>query len=194
LRNLMKAELFKLKKSSGFKALCICNMASILSSVLLLIAGAEGTGYNALIVSLTYILHHAVIGYLFAAVFLCGEFSNRTLGMSLLCGYSRRKVFLSKILVFLFGLLLLFLIYTGITSIVMSIGVGIGVTYALLWTEANIKEGLLSFVKYTYSYQIGQLQFWGEGFSLWIFMVVTLLTSVIALVTSILMFEKMELK
>lgn len=238
MTNLMKVEFFKLRKSFGFKALCLCNIASLLSSAVLLLAGAKGSGYKVLIVSLTYVLHHAFIGYLFAAVFLCGEFSNRTFGMSLLCGYSRRKVFLSKILVFLFGLLLLFLIYTGISTIVLSIGngfgsalsadillllfcgmlgniamgtviiliavitkkaivtigAGIGVTYALLFTESNFQEGWPAFVKYTYSYQIGQMKFWGEGFSLWTFLVVTLLTSVITLVISSLIFEKMELK
>ncbi len=238
LRNLMKAEWFKLSKSFGFKVLCLCNMASILTTVLLLIAGAKGTGYKMFMISLTYKLHHAVIGYLFAAVFLCGEFSGRTFGMSLLCGYPRRKVFLSKILMFHFGSLLLFLIYTGISTIVASIGngfgqtfspdilillfcgilgnaamgavmiliavivkksivtigVGIGITYALLFMESNFREGVLFFVKYTYSYQLGQLSFWGEGFSLWMFLVVMLLTFVIALVTSILIFEKVELK
>lgn len=149
-----------------------------------------------------------------------------------------QKGFLSKILVFLFGLICLFLIYTGATTIVMligngfgqknyldilsllfcgifgyvamgtvmifiaviakktfvTVGIGIGVTYALLWVETNFKDGLLSIVKYTYSYQIGQLQFWGEGFSIWMFLVIVILTFVITLAGSIFIFDKIELK
>lgn len=236
MKNLMKAEWFKLSKSFGFRVLCLCNVATVFSTALLALAGAKATGFASFVMSLTYILHHAVIGYLFAAIFLCGEFSNRTYGLSLLCGYSRKKVFLSKILVFLLGLIWLFLIYTGVTTAVMSIangfgqtdymevlvmllcgilgyaamgaviifiavitkkafvtvGIGMGVTYALLWIETNLKEYSLSFVKYAYTYQIGQLQFWGEGFSLWMFLVVTVLAFVIALVASIFIFDHTE--
>lgn len=76
----------------------------------------------------------------------------------------------------------------------MTVGIGIGVTYALLWVETNFKDGLLSLVKYTYSYQIGQLQFWGEGFSIWMFLAIVILTFVITLAGSIFIFDKIELK
>ena len=238
MKDLMKAEWFKLSKSFGYKVLCACNIAAVFTTSLLLIAGAKGTGYEAFIMALTYILHHAVIGCLFAAIFVCSEFSNRTFGMSLLCGYSRKKVFLSKILVYLFGLICLFLLYTGAATIVMligngfgqknyldilallfcgifgyaamgtvmifiaviakkafvTVGIGIGITYALLWVETNFKDGLLSLVKYTYSYQIGQLQFWGEDFSIWMFLVIVIFTFVITLAGSIFIFDKIELK
>lgn len=234
--NLIKSELFKLSKSFGFKTLFLFNMTAILTAVLLLNAGAKGTGYKAIIVSLSYILHHAVIGYLFVAIFFCGEFTNRTFGMSLLCGYSRRKVFLSKILVSLAGLLLLFLIYTAAYTIVMSlgngfgngsnvltlllcgilgnvamgavmilvsvifekaiatIGIGIGITYSLLWMSANTKDNMMPILKYTYSYQIQQLQFWEGEFSLCLYLLVTSLTIILALLASFFVFEKIELK
>ena len=242
MKDLMKAEWFKLSKSRGYKALLLCNAASLFSTLCLVAMGAKGTGYEMYIIDLTYILHHAVIGYLFAAVFLCVEFSNRTFGMSLLCGHSRRKIFLSKAFVFLAGLLLLFFVYTGMTTIVVSIangfgerissgtcqnvifllfygvlgyaamgavmilvavvakrtivtiGAGIGITYSLLWAETNLSEALLPFLKYTYSYQIGQLPFLGQGFSAGTFMMVMVLTFLLALLAATVIFERMELK
>ena len=238
MRDLIRAEWFKLVKSTGFKVLLICNGATVFTTLLLLVVGAKGTGYNSLIIDLTYVLHHAVVGYLFAAVFLCGEFSNRNFGMSLLCGYSRRTVFLSKALVFLFGQLLLFLTYTGITTIIMSlgngfgkkftmdiflllicgilgymtmgtvtvliatitrktilaIGIGLGSTYALMWLETNIGESRLPLLRYTYIYQIGQLESWGEGFSPGIFLVVTLITIILSLAVATFVFDRTELK
>lgn len=212
-------------------------MASLVIYIILLIVGSKATGYLSFTISLSYVLHHAFIGYLFAAVFLCSEFSNHTFGMSLLCGYSRRKVFFSKILVFFSGLIILFLIYTGITTIVTSIGngfgqvinwdmllllicgilgcaamgaviilmtviakktivtigVGIGFTFALLWIETAFSDRLF-YIKYTYSYQIGQILFWGQGFSVSMFVMVTLPTIIISLLASSIIFEKMELK
>lgn len=236
MKNLMKAEWFKLSKSFGFKVLCLCNTAAVFTTGILALAGAEATGYEAFVVSLTYVLHHAAIECLFVSIFVCREFSNRTFGMLSLCGYSRKKVFLSKILVFSFGWICLFLIYTGAVTIVMSIangfgctdctkvlfmllcgilgyaamgmviiciavivkkafvtvGIGMGAAYALLWIETNLKEYVQPFVRCTYTYQIGQLQFWDEGFSIWLFVIVTALTFVTALAASICIFDYTE--
>lgn len=127
MRDLIKAEWFKLSKSFGFQVLCFYNAAgSMLSAVFFLITGAEATGFAAFRMSHEYVLHHSMIGCLFAAMFLCGEFANRTYGLSLLSGYSRKEIFLSKALIFLFGFLGLFLIYTGGIAIVMSLGNGFG--------------------------------------------------------------------
>ena len=240
LINLIKAEWFKLLKSFPFRILCLCNAASLVTTVMLNFLGSKGsTGYDAVLISLGYILHHSIIGYVFAAFFLCDEFSYHTFGMSLSCGVSRRKIFDAKVFTFLVGLLLLFLIYTGsvmsvatilngfgkelsidiiflllcgllgeiamgtvmilIAVIVkkasITIGLGIGVTYSLILGRTYyLQKNIFPFVKYTYSFQIEQLIFWGEDFLLEVFLAVMLLTVVIMLIVARFIFERAELK
>lgn len=241
MKNLIKAEWFKLSKSFGFKVLLLFNAASLFSNIFLLMAGAKGEGYKMFAIALTYILHHSVIGYLFSALYLSSEFSGRTFGTSLLCGCSRRKIFLSKALVFLAGLIILFLVYVGVSTTVISVGNGFGmefsaktckeillmllcgmlacitmgavillvtvivkkavaaigagiiITYSLLWLEANFSENLV-FLKYTYSYQMGQLEFFGEGFSPVVFLGVMVVTFLLAFAAAGFIFERTELK
>lgn len=243
MKNLIKAEWFKLTKSFGFKVLLLCNAASLFTTVFLLVfAEAPGLGHRMFISALGYILHHTIIGTVFAAVFLCNEFSGRTFGTSLLCGCSRREIFLSKILVFFAGLLSLFLVYVGITTIVVSvvsgfgmewsaktcrevffllfcgmsgcvtmgaviilvatitkkavatIGTGIGSMYILCQMEFAFREKPLPFVKYLYTYQINNFRFMEDGFSPGMFLAVMAGTFILAMVASILIFERMELK
>lgn len=240
MKKLIKAEWFKLSKSVGYKILLLCNVLSILTSILLRVAGAMSPGYEMLVISLTSILHHSVIGYLFAAVFICSEFSNRTFGMSLLCGSSRKKVVLSKIITYLTGMTILFLVYVCATTLVMTlangfgigakyikevvllllcgilgnmaissviilvttiakktittIGIGIGLTYASLWIETTFRAKPLPFIKFIYTYQIGQLQAWGDTFSIGMFLVILMVTIIAALFLSVVAFDKMELK
>lgn len=239
--NLIKAEWFKLSKLLGFRILCLCNMAGVFSAFLLLALGSESTGCDVMLMSLSYILHHSVIGYFLAAVFLCSEFSSRTFSCGLLCGYSRRKVLWAKISVFLLAYLLLFLMYTGMIMLPMTVrngfgqiqyqdilfllfcgaaayvatgsviifvalavkrayvtvGVGVAVTYCLLIAR-NFQGVWLPVIKYTYSRQTELIRFWGDGwgdsFSVWTFFVVQILTIIITLTGTVIIFEKMELK
>ena len=240
MKKLIKAEWFKLSKSKGYKILLLCNVLSILTSILLRVAGAMSPGYEVLVISLTSILHHSVIGYLFAAVFVCSEFSNCTFGISLLCGSSRKKVVLSKIITYLTGMTILFLVYVCATTLVMTvangfgisakyikevilllfcgifgnmaigsviilvamiarkaivtIGIGIGLTYASLWIETTFRSKPLPFIEFVYTYQIGQMQFWGDTFSVRMFFVVIMVTIIGALFLAVTAFERMDLK
>lgn len=248
MKDLVKAEWFKLRKSLGFKLLLavngLCGICLVSTYILL----GEGNaslglcGYRAMGGGVTMVLMHAYIGYLFAAVFLCKEFSNRTFAMSLLCGHSRTKIFASKAAGFLLGYFLLYWEFVGIVSIgasavygfgmewsmdilweillllgvglmacfttgavavliataarkaIVTIGVGIGHTYALLWLETNFREHPLPFMKYAYTYQIRELYWRRETFSSVLFLVVTLLTSMTALAAAALVFKGAELK
>lgn len=131
MKNLVKAEWFKLSKSLGFKMLCLCNAASLFVILFLILVGAKGTGYDMFLIALSYVMYHGVIGYMFTACFLCKEFSGRTFGMALSCGASRRMIFGAKVLVFLSGLLLLFLIYAGAATFIASIANGFGRGYSI---------------------------------------------------------------
>lgn len=243
MRNLLKAEWFKLSKSFGFKLLLLCNAASFITTIVLMTAvSTDRAGYQLFLVDLSYILHHSVIGYLFAAVFVSGEFSNRTFGMSILSGNSKRKIFAAKEIVFLAGFELLFLVYTLVSTItailfngfglpfsfdsclqiiellllgilgyaavgavmlfiviltkktIGTIGVGIAFTYALLWLDTTFRENPLSFIKYVYTYQIDQLMLWGEGFSVSMYVMVMVITFIVAIIGAGIVFEKSELK
>ncbi len=248
MKDLVKAEWFKLRKSLGFKLLLLANALCAISTVSTYILLGNGNassgfcGYRALGGGVTLVLMHAYIAYLFAAVFVCKEFSRRTFAMSLLCGHSRTEIFASKATGFLLGYFLLYWEFVGIVSIgasavygfgaewsmeilwetllllgvglmacfttgavavliamaarkaIVSIGIGIGHTYALLWLETNFREHPLPFMKYAYTYQIRELYWRRETFSPVLFLVVTLATSMIALVAAALVFKRAELK
>ena len=204
MRNLIGAEAFKLAKSLGFKLLLCVNIVSTLIYPILFAVGAKATGYQIMLNASVDVLHHGFIGYLYAAVFLCREFSNRTFAASLL--------FLAKAAVFLSGLLLLFGVYVGLSTMygsiangfgmevslktvwnvfvqavcglagcavmgavmllvaaiarraIVTLGLGIGLTYGFLWLETNFRNHPLPFMKYIYTYQIGQIWFCRRGF------------------------------
>ena len=133
MRCLVNAEWFKLKKSLGFKILLLGNAAvTFLMAILyIFVLDSTLTGYQIMKSSLALALYHAYIGYLFAAIFCCSEFSNRTFAMSLLCGYSRKQIFLSKAVVFFLGAVILFLEAVGLETIFFSAGNGFGAEWNL---------------------------------------------------------------
>lgn len=129
--NLIKSEWFKLRKSLGFKILLAGSVISTFTILILLAMGSPAPGSQLMAIGFSYVLHHAFVGYLFAAVFWCNEFSNRTFALSLLCGHSRSKVFFAKVVVFLFGLLLLFGVYVGLSTAYASVGNGFGLEWSV---------------------------------------------------------------
>lgn len=242
MRNLIGAEAFKLIKSLGFKLLLCVNIVSTLIYPILFTVGGKATGYQIMLITSVYVLHHGFVGYLYAAVFICREFSNRTFAASLLCGHPRWKIFLAKAVVFLAGLLLLFGVYVGLSTMygsiangfgmefslenmwnvfvralcglagcavmgavmllvaaiarraIVTLGLGIGLTYGFLWLETTFRNHPLPFVKYIYTYQIGQIGYVGEDFGLGLFWAVMIITFLAALAAAVFVFEKAELK
>ena len=47
---------------------------------------------------------------------------------------------------------------------IVTLGLGIGLTYGFLWLETNFRNHPLPFMKYIYTYQIGQIWFCRRGF------------------------------
>ena len=226
-------------RSGGFKLLIAFNVVTGLEYLALcFLTGTEVTGNRVLEISLGYVLHHAVVGCLFAAVFVSREFSDRTFGLSLLCGRPRRTVFLAKALVFLGGFLMLYILYAGVAALsllvyhgygmslsdsllrvgcgiagclamgavmllvaviakktVATVVTGVGLTYLLLWLETTFREHPLPFIKYTYSYQIGQIEYLPKGeFAPGLFLAVMAFTLLVAVAAALLVFEKRELR
>ncbi|MBR1597609.1 MAG: ABC transporter permease [Lachnospiraceae bacterium] len=118
MRDLIRAEWFKLSKSRTFKVLVILNLTVFFVDWIMYSfrlcnpPPRPKLGYMLLPTELQYILHHEVIGYVLAATYICSEFSQRTWGTSLLSGYARKKLLLSKMIVFVGANVFLVLVYT----------------------------------------------------------------------------------
>lgn len=120
---MIRAELFKLKKSQFFWLLFVF---VLIMGILNGRPGLAITGYTVYHVMLMPdILYSGLVG-LWAASFVCDEFSNRTFGMSFFTGATRCKVFLAKAVVFIVGGLLLHFLSVVIPMSVATIGNGFG--------------------------------------------------------------------
>ncbi len=130
---LIKAEFFKLSKLAGYKILLLGTVGIGLAEGLITIiygvsqgARISGAGYFALKLYLVWPLFAALMAGVYTAVFLCSDFGNRTYGATLLCGLSRRKVFLSKMIVFYAGLLPIFYLHMVVVCVLVTMGYGFG--------------------------------------------------------------------
>ncbi|MDR1693523.1 MAG: ABC transporter permease [Oscillospiraceae bacterium] len=110
---LIAAECFKLRKSVGYKVLLLCALGfGLLSGFMTTffiqdILPAEidiGGLINGSLMLSTMMIDpqtNSILLSIFAAVFLCVEFSDRTYGMALYSGASRTRILLSKLVVYL---------------------------------------------------------------------------------------------
>lgn len=133
MNRLIKAEFYKLSKLFGYKVLLLGAAGiGLLEGLFTIIvnmgqsAKPEGAGYFVLKIYLVWPLFAALVTGVYTAVFLCSEFGNRTYGANLLCGLSRRNVFLSKMTVFYAGLLPIFYLHMLFVSGIVTIGFGFG--------------------------------------------------------------------
>ena len=111
--NLVKAECFKLLKPLWYKILLFCSVVTgCLFSIMSIMAGSGNTGYLQILDSMGSIFFNAMFGGGLAAVFICSEFEERTFGISLSCGVSRRNIFIAKVIVFLIGMFSLLIVWT----------------------------------------------------------------------------------
>lgn len=252
MKNLVKAEWFKLTKSSVFKILLVINLTA---AVLLMWSQTQAdmarTGYRAFRLGIAYLFYHTNIGLIYTAVFICEDFSNKSFGTSLLSGCSRRKIFFAKVIIYLVGMVLLFSIFACSAVIAASLLNGFGmpldfetcknilfftfcgilgctamssvmvlistivkskiptimVIYLFFFPFEYLKnnyhfyengDDIIKFLKYTYVYQINTLYVNQDGrefgFQLEIFFQVTILTIILTLITSLIIFEKTEFK
>ena len=247
MKNLIKAEWFKLSKSSIFKILLLINL--ILAAILLLMK--PRTGYRAFRLGIAYLIYHTNIGLIFTSAFLCEDFSNKSFGKSLLSGCSRKKIFFAKAIIFWVGMVLLlsaFICSAVITSSLLN-GFGMDLSietfvnilffafcgivectsissimilfstiakrkiptimaiYLFFYPFEFIKNNYyfydngaetFKFLKYTYVFQVNILYQNQDGMEFGFqpgrFFLVHLLTIIVALVISLIIFEKTEFK
>ena len=245
MKNLIGAEFFKLLKSSGYRVMMALSAGVGLFFVFFWVANSvQASGYQMLPVMDSFVMFHTIFTSVFTAVFLCSEFSGRTLGMGLFCGRTRRSVFLSKLVVYFAGLLFLLSIVVAVPVVIMTIlngfgmemtmggweaflaqivffwmvcaamggffvllavvtrntvatiGVGLGIAQLMLVLAANyVNSGVeeYSLVKYSVIYQMFVLADW-ESLQKGLFVGVSLITLVVTLIASAVIFERMELK
>lgn len=248
MKKLIRAEWFKLTKSSVFKVLLFIN---IIAAVFILLAKPR-TGYRAFYVGIAYLYYHTNIGLAYTAVFLCEDLTNRSFGASLLSGCSRKKIFFAKAIIFWVGMVLLFSVFTCSAVITSSLLNGFGmalnietcinilfytfcgllgctsmlsvmvlistivkskiptiiVIYLFFYPFEYMKNNyyfyengaqILKFLRYTYVYQMSTLYINQDGihfnkFQPEIFFPVNILTIILTLGISLVIFEKTEFK
>ena len=245
MKNLIKADFFKMTKSFGYWVMMACSVGLGLLFTLLGITGQNRiSGYQMLSMLVSYVMFHTIITSAFTAGFLGSDFSDRTIGMSLFCGLPRRSVFFSKLAVYFAGLLCLLsaivVVPTMVTTIVNGFGIkltvescmgvlaqvlffwlicsalggffifmtlatrnqvatiggGLGISFVLLVLTSNyVNAGweAYSLVKYSFICQMFILEDWAH-LQKGLFLGVSLVTLIVTLITSALIFEKAELK
>ncbi|MBT2292918.1 ABC transporter permease [Paenibacillus albidus] len=121
--NLLRADLFKLRKSTAIKVLVGITVASasLMAWIAYLIAQGEmdgsmsGIGFLFSDMNVISILGAVVAGFL-----ICGDFENKTIHDAIATGRSRGTVILSKAAVTCIALVVLLLPYAVITGIALS--------------------------------------------------------------------------
>jgi ABC-2 type transport system permease protein len=123
--NLIRADLFKLRKSMAIKVLFAITTASALTMAMIayliaqgkLAASMSGTGFLFSDVDMI-----SILGGVIAGVFICGDFDNKTIHDAIANGCSRCTVIVSKATVFSCAIAFILLPYAIITCIALSTG------------------------------------------------------------------------
>ena len=127
MRKQIRAELLKLRKSSGFVSL-ILSMLGIGAALgfVFLSAFEPVSGLEAFNRGIMGVEINIIVISIFAALFICGEFENRTIGTSLFCGRSRWSVLLAKISVYFVGVAILVTVFLAAITMIVTIRNGFG--------------------------------------------------------------------
>ena len=128
MKHFIKSEFYKLSKSFGYKVMMTLSVGvGLFFSYFWISHSATVSGYQIIPVMDSFVMFHTIFTGMFTAVFLSREFSDRTLGMSLLCGLPRRSIFLSKCIVFFTGLIFLLSTVVAVPMVIISAVNGFGI-------------------------------------------------------------------
>ena len=115
----IRAELLKLRKSSGFLTLLLAMLGIGTALGFILLSAVEPvTGLDAFERGVMTVEINIIVLSIFAAIFVCGEFENRTIGTGIFCGCSRLSILLAKIIVYFIGAAIL---ATGLLAMIVII-------------------------------------------------------------------------
>jgi ABC-type transport system involved in multi-copper enzyme maturation permease subunit len=124
---LVRAEMLKLRKSTGFGVLLLSSLLSgIFLGCFFLTDDMLSGGLDGFNQSMDAVQADIIFLSLFAAFFIANEFSNRTIGASIMGGHSRSKILLSKILVFFLGSIPILLAMPAFITAILTIVKGFG--------------------------------------------------------------------
>lgn len=118
--NLIRADLFKMRKSSTIKVLfTITTICSIIMTYMAYMIQqgnmpAQFAGMAFLFSDVNVI---SILGAVAAGVYICGDFENKTIHDAISCGIKRGTVLISKAIVFLCAIVFLLLPYVLVTAI-----------------------------------------------------------------------------
>ncbi len=145
--NLIQSERLKLRKSLSFKILNLSAvvLALILTVMIILAANMSGveeitvtgntliSGLDAFTNALEETQLNSLLLSVFAGLFICGDFSNRTICLSLSSGHTRFHVSMSKLIVYFMGSFVLILIFPIVltTTVTLLNGFGAEITAEL---------------------------------------------------------------
>ena len=123
----IRAEFLKLRKSYGFLTLLFfmvgigASLAFIFLSASDTVSGLEAFNRGVMAVEINIIMIS-----IFAAIFISGEFENRTIGTSVFCGRSRWSVLLAKIIVYFIGVIVIVTGFLAVLTIIVKTRNGFG--------------------------------------------------------------------
>ncbi|MGL4789997.1 MAG: hypothetical protein ACRCW1_01200 [Anaerotignaceae bacterium] len=130
MRNLIKVEYLKLKTSLSFKMLLL---AQVGICVLFIIIGlsdpsvdATVSGFEAFHMNLGQVEQNCLILSIFAGTFICSDISTKLMQLSITVGNKRKDIFISKILFYLIGAVILLSIMPIIMTSTYTIANGFG--------------------------------------------------------------------
>ena len=123
---LIHSELLKLMKSTAYRVLVICAFAlGILMFVSVILSAQNINGLDLL--SQTFSDQGQVVLIIFfAAMFICGEYTNRTAGLAIFGGHYRRDILLAKAIVSAVASCVLVIIYPIVCTALVSYKYGFG--------------------------------------------------------------------
>ncbi len=156
MKNLIKAEFFKLKKLTAYKVLlvvylileAVVQMNNISNSVLYPEYNPAYTGVEWLLNPQQTLLLYSGVIFLLTAFYVNGDFTAHTFYSSLLCGISRKAAFWAKMISLFAGVVPLLLVYSLTGTVLWSVHGGFGVDFgaeaAVLIAKAVVRQILVS--------------------------------------------------
>ena len=118
--NLMKADFYKMRKSATlwFTFLVMCVAVTVFAVLSIGMAkGSIGKETIGMASGLSDGSLTAIIGPFLAAIFICSDFTNKTMHDSILCGKGRRAIVYAKIIPYGLSILLMLLPYSILTIV-----------------------------------------------------------------------------
>lgn len=121
--NLIRADLYKMRKSSTIKILfgitTICSLVMTYMAYMIQ-QGSMSEKYAGMAFLFSDVNIMSILGSVIAGVYICGDFDNKTIHDAISCGIKRGTVLISKAIVFLCGIVFILLPYAIVTAIAIS--------------------------------------------------------------------------